>query len=323
MKEIKNKVEAILFSVGSKMNLDELSALTKVKSKDKLKDALTSLQKDYDDRSSPMMLMGEEDAWKLSIRDNFLPLVNNLINDTELTKSVMETLAVIAWKYPCLQSEIIKIRTNKAYDHMSQLEQSGFISRTKFSRTKKVGLTDKFFQYFDLPRESFKRLFKEKMTKKAVTKVNQTEDEIDQKIGMIQQYEENKQEFKKQIVSKKEIDAAIMQASTLETYGEQENQKTQVVKEEKTPKVEPYGDDSNVEVQEQQEINQEIKESMEKEEKELDNKEEIQEQPEETKEREEVKQEPKEETKPEEKQEPKPEEETKDKAPKKEKKKEE
>ena len=75
----------------------------------------------------------------------------------------METLAVIAWKVPVLQSDIISIRTNKAYDHLVELEKSGFISRSKSGRTKLIKLTDRFFNYFDVKNaEAMKEKFKVK-----------------------------------------------------------------------------------------------------------------------------------------------------------------
>ena len=74
---------------------------------------------------------------------------------------MMETLAVIAFKYPILQSDLIKLRTNKAYDHLVELEKSGYITRQKHSRTNLIKLTEKFFKYFDLTEEKLKEQFKD------------------------------------------------------------------------------------------------------------------------------------------------------------------
>ena len=82
-------------------------------------------------------------------------MVRKIVTETELTRSVMETLAVIAFKYPILQSDLIKLRTNKAYDHLVELEKSGYISRQKYC-TNLIKLTDKFFKYFDLTEENLR-----------------------------------------------------------------------------------------------------------------------------------------------------------------------
>ena len=97
--------------------------------------------------------------WKLTTREEYGNLVRKIVSETELTKSQMETLAVIAFKYPIKQSDLIKIRTNKAYDHLMELEKAGFITRQRYGRSKLIKLTDKFFEYFDLPREKLKERF--------------------------------------------------------------------------------------------------------------------------------------------------------------------
>lgn len=157
---LKGKLEALLFSSGRKMSIEELSRLSNAKTDD-IKNALVELKTQYDDNNSSMMLVNEGDSWKITIREQFLPLVRNIVTETELSKTIMETLAVIAFKYPIKQSELIKIRTNKAYDHLNQLEQMGYITRQKHGRTNLIKLTQKFFEYFDLPQEKLKEVFKD------------------------------------------------------------------------------------------------------------------------------------------------------------------
>jgi len=157
---LKGKLEALLFSSGRKMSIEELSRLANAKTDD-IKSALVELKTEYDDKNSSMMLVNEGDSWKINIREQFLPLVRNIVTETELSKTIMETLAVIAFKYPIRQSELIKIRTNKAYDHLKELEQMGYITRQKHGRTNLIKLTQKFFEYFDLPQEKLKEVFKD------------------------------------------------------------------------------------------------------------------------------------------------------------------
>ena len=107
------------------------------------------------------MLVEEGDFWKFTVQDHFIPMVRKIVTETELTKSVLETLAVIAFKYPILQSDMIKLRTNKAYDHLVELEKSGYITRQKHGRTNLIKLTEKFFKYFDLTEEKLKEQFRD------------------------------------------------------------------------------------------------------------------------------------------------------------------
>jgi segregation and condensation protein B len=138
-----------LFSSGKKMSVDEIAKLTRIPA-EVVRQSLGSLKSDYESKESSLLLMDEGDGWKLAVREQYASVVRKIVAETELTKSVIETLAVIAWKAPVLQSDIIKVRTNKAYDHLNELESTGFISRAKHGRTKLIRLTDRFFRYFDL-----------------------------------------------------------------------------------------------------------------------------------------------------------------------------
>src|SRR3990167_8796729 len=157
---VKSKVEAILFSTGHRISLDEISKLSR-SIKDDVLNSLKELQKEYDEKQSSLMLVEEGDFWKFTVRDHLIPMVRKIVTETELTRSVMETLAVIAFKYPILQSDLIKLRTNKAYDHLVELEKSGYISRQKRGRTNLIKLTDKFFKYFDLTEDNLRDKFKD------------------------------------------------------------------------------------------------------------------------------------------------------------------
>ena len=160
MPNLKKKVEALLFSSGKRMNIEEIAKLCHSKPED-AKQSLAELKKEYDEKDSSLMFIEEGNFWKLTVREQYLPIVQKIVTETELSKTIMETLAVIAFKYPIRQSDLIKIRTNKAYDHLSELEEAGYISRQKQGRTKLIKLTDKFFEYFDLPRDKLKEQFKD------------------------------------------------------------------------------------------------------------------------------------------------------------------
>ncbi|MBW2975923.1 SMC-Scp complex subunit ScpB [Candidatus Woesearchaeota archaeon] len=157
---LKNKIEALLFSSGRKMDWEEISKLTNAKPGE-IQESLEELRQEYDGKASSLMLVNEGSAWKLTVREQFLPLVRKIVTETELSKTVLETLAVIAFKYPIKQSELIKIRTNKAYDHLKELEEMGYISRQKRGRTYLIKLTQKFFEYFDLQEEKLKEQFRD------------------------------------------------------------------------------------------------------------------------------------------------------------------
>ncbi|MBD3164806.1 SMC-Scp complex subunit ScpB [Candidatus Woesearchaeota archaeon] len=159
MDELKKKIEAILFSVGKYISLEDIAQLCR-KDEKEVKDALLELCTDYEHKKGSLVVISDGNMWKLTTREEYGNVVRNIVSETELTKSQLETLAVIAFKYPIKQSDLIKIRTNKAYEHLSQLEEAGYITRQRYGRSKLIKLTDKFFEYFDLPKEKLKDRFK-------------------------------------------------------------------------------------------------------------------------------------------------------------------
>ena len=156
-----DKVEALLFASGRAMTIEQLSELIEEPSQKNVKDAIKKLKESFDNRKSPTMIVEQDNGWKITVREEYLPLVRKIVAETELPKSVLETLAVIAWRAPVLQSIVIKVRTNKAYEHIDELEKLGFISRKKEGRSFRLSLSEKFFEYFDVKGGDIRKMFKD------------------------------------------------------------------------------------------------------------------------------------------------------------------
>jgi len=144
------QIEALLFSSGRTLTEQQLCELTGIDQKS-VREGLEKLKTNYDGRESAIVIWNDPSGWKMMVRETFAPVVRNVVADTELTRACMETLAVIAYKYPkILQSEVIDVRGSGAYEHMQELERLGFIRRDPEGRSYAVKLTEKFFSYFDV-----------------------------------------------------------------------------------------------------------------------------------------------------------------------------
>ena len=196
---LKKKIEALLFSSGRKMSVEEVAGLCH-KSAAEVVQALNELKDKFSEDSS-LMLVEEGNFWKLTPREDYLHLVRQIVTKTELSKTLMETLAIIAFKYPLKQSDLIKMRTNKAYDHLRELEEMGYITRQKYGRTKLIKLTQKFFEYFSLKEENLKDQFKD---------FDSIAHKIEEKEGQIKNIrEEQKKKAKEAGKKDKEIEEAV------------------------------------------------------------------------------------------------------------------
>ncbi|NTV23933.1 MAG: SMC-Scp complex subunit ScpB [Nanoarchaeota archaeon] len=148
--DYKNKIEALLFASGRLMSTETLANLTGASGKQVIETNVKKLKEEYDMRNSPLMVVEEKDGYKLTVREAYLSLVRKIVSETELPKTILETLAIIAWKNPALQSDVVDIRHNKAYDHIEELEELGFIKKEKKGRSFILKLTEKFYEYFDV-----------------------------------------------------------------------------------------------------------------------------------------------------------------------------
>jgi segregation and condensation protein B len=156
MQEEKNKAETILFTTGKFIGLEELSKLCGIGSIGFLRDVLSQLTEDYKTKNGALEIVQQGDKWKLNVKKNYLYLTETLLTDSELDGATQETLAVIAYKNPALQSEIIKIRGNGAYDHIKILKELDFIGSEPLGRSKILKLTQKFYDYFDVVENQLK-----------------------------------------------------------------------------------------------------------------------------------------------------------------------
>jgi len=195
---LKNKVEAVLYSTGRKTTVEEISRIVRARPADVVK-VLKQLQEEYEKKDSALMITGAEGIWKIDVREKYIELCRSIISEMDLDKSTMETLAMIAYNQPAIQSDIIKKRNNKAYDHIKEIENLGFVSRERFGRTRKIKLTQKFYDYFDVNRKEIENLFEKfkKIEGKSETKeqeLKQLKEEKKKVEGEMKEQERQKKE---------------------------------------------------------------------------------------------------------------------------------
>lgn len=158
---MKHKVEAVLFTLGKFVTVEEVAKTLNIEPS-KVKKSIEQLEKEYSSRDSAITLQKQENRYKLNIKKEFGHLANKLVSDSELDSPTTKTLAVVAYKAPVKQSEIIRIRGNKAYDHVKALRESTLITSEKYGRTRLLKLTPHFYEYFDIAEKEIKEILKPK-----------------------------------------------------------------------------------------------------------------------------------------------------------------
>lgn len=147
-KEAEEKVEAILFIAGRFLNLEEIKRLTDVP-QEMLLEILHRLKKKYS--TGVIRLVNRNESWKMDVAEKYHYLINRLATgNVEFTKAEQETLAVIAYKQPVKQSVVIRIRGNKAYDHIKKFRELGLLTSKKIGHTLELSLSEEFYEYFNI-----------------------------------------------------------------------------------------------------------------------------------------------------------------------------
>jgi segregation and condensation protein B len=195
------KVEAALFIAGKFLTLQELVMLTDINPL-MIKEILEKLIEKYNDNSG-IEIIEKSESWKMDVRQEHVSMINKLATGSaEFSKAEQETLAVIAYKQPIKQSVIIKIRGNKAYDHIKHFIDIDLVQAKKSGRTRELKLSDDFYEYFHLKNQ--KEIFEESLDSRENEKETKEEEnnekntEIEKKENIITEQGEVTQEVKEE-----------------------------------------------------------------------------------------------------------------------------
>tara|TARA_Y100000310_G_scaffold328062_1_gene395518 strand:+ start:53048 stop:53638 length:591 start_codon:yes stop_codon:yes gene_type:complete len=149
-KEDLKKLEAVFFVSGKFLSMPELVSLTDL-NPIILRELIEKLQEKYDKSDSSMEIIEKSGLWKMDLRREFSYLVNKLATGSaEFSNAEQETLAIIAYKQPIKQSVIIKIRGNKAYDHVKKFADLSLIKKKRVGHTHELSLGESFYDYFNV-----------------------------------------------------------------------------------------------------------------------------------------------------------------------------
>jgi segregation and condensation protein B len=150
--EIENmkKIEAALFLSARFLTLKDLIMLTDINPL-MLKELMNKLIEKYNSDESAIEIVRKENMWKMDVGKEHVGMINKLATGSaEFSKSEQETLAVIAYKQPVKQSVIIKIRGNKAYEHVKHFIDIGLVKAKKIGHTKELRLSDDFYDMLSI-----------------------------------------------------------------------------------------------------------------------------------------------------------------------------
>lgn len=149
-KENLRTMEAVFFISGRFLSMQDLISLTDFNPL-MIKELIDKLQEKYEKQESALEIVEKNNLWKMDVRQEYSSIINKLATGSaEFSKAEQETLAIIAFKQPIKQSIMIKIRGNRAYDHIKKFKDLNLIKKKKEGHTHILTLSDDFYDYFNV-----------------------------------------------------------------------------------------------------------------------------------------------------------------------------
>lgn len=111
--EMKSMLEAMLFVSHEPLTLDKMAAVLEDVPKPVLKTILQGLQTDYDQPGRGLQIVEIAGGYQCVTRPEYGLIIKRLMKNkttTKLSRSALETLAIIGYKQPLTRAEIEKIR---------------------------------------------------------------------------------------------------------------------------------------------------------------------------------------------------------------------
>ena len=149
-------IEAILFAAGDSVSLEDLARAVELTPLE-LAQTLEDMHLRYADEASGLQLKYLEDRVQLATKGMYGELLNETLTPVRtrnLSQSVLETLAIVAYQQPVTKGEIEAIRGVRSEYTVSTLENMGLIEevgrKDALGRPILYGTTEEFLRRFGL-----------------------------------------------------------------------------------------------------------------------------------------------------------------------------
>ncbi len=162
MQKKKAMLEAALFMASQPLTLAELAGIVS-EEESIVKGMLEEMMKEVATEGRGIEVFETEKGIEMRVKDEFLPNVYHLTPHSDMGKGLLKALAIIAFKQPVKQSDIVKLIGNRTYDYVKELAEKNFVKFEKHGRTKKLWVSETFYQYFRLGKDDLEKLVKKKV----------------------------------------------------------------------------------------------------------------------------------------------------------------
>lgn len=155
--ELTAVIEALLFVSGEPISLDKLAEVLEETETDRIRQALDRLRRNYDAAGRGLQIVEVAGGYQIATRSEcaaWIKALEKIKSATRLSRSGLETLAIVAYKQPVTRGEIEAIRGVDSAGVLKTLLERRIVKivgrREGLGRPMLYGTTREFLHYFGL-----------------------------------------------------------------------------------------------------------------------------------------------------------------------------
>lgn len=154
-------IEAALFIANEPVKLSEIAKIME-SDEAEAERILDEIRSDLQHEHRGIELFSVGDAYEFKVKGHHVQKVSHLTPYADMGKGLLKVLALVVYKQPITQSDIVKTIGNKAYEYVGELEERRLLRSEKFGRTRLLYVTDEFMSYFGIKdRQDLMKMFEE------------------------------------------------------------------------------------------------------------------------------------------------------------------
>jgi segregation and condensation protein B len=147
--EVVFQAEAVLFAAGKPLSVKELTDALGLADYRPVQRAVRTLEQTYTHRQSALEVRRVGDRYALQLREEYVPTVHS-VTPVEMAPRTLKALTLIAYHQPILQSHLVRMIGDVAYEEVQHLRGLGLVHTEAKASTLELVTTRRFAEYFGI-----------------------------------------------------------------------------------------------------------------------------------------------------------------------------
>jgi len=159
------QVEAVLFASGKPLAVKEIAEALGLEDFRPVQRAVRTLEQTYENRQSALEVRKVGDRYALQLQEKYVPTVHS-VTPVEMAPRTLRALTLIAYHQPILQSNLVRMIGDAAYEEVQHLRGMGLVHTETKGSTLDLTTTRRFAEYFGIAStrpEEIRRFLEQKL----------------------------------------------------------------------------------------------------------------------------------------------------------------